>query len=953
MSSKSGVGNPVQNLVRAWIAGQSHFDNIAPSVREDVTPGPDADRESTVGMAACQTNVPEPIDSDGVDWANLGFNMHCEKESKMVIIETKEIYEGFHNAASLSWKEPGVELRMLPFNEVCISPCATCLNYGQALFEGIKAFRRASGEIVVFRPEMNARRMAEGARSLSMPPVPPEIFLEAVRQAAKENAHLVPPHGKGALYLRPLLYGSGSTLSIRPSTKFTFVVYASPVGEYFDSSKGGGAKLMVERRHDRAAPHGNGHVKAAGNYAPCFRFVQKAKESGFSDILYLDSKTGTKVDEVSVSNFFIVLENEIRTPKLGSCLEGVTRDAVIQFAAFYPHLFGNRRIVVGDITHKHLSNAQEAFCCGTGASISPIESISDPTNPAWNFKFDCSVAIDPVTKAETYSNTISMQMRKLVRGFQMGQEVPGFSPLGDVTDHIFKHWIRGVYGNETAFQLVGVDKKNSLDQNARGQSESIEELDIYEEICPHIAGKIEKAEILPLSTPVSSPAKGQNVTTAGNLGVAKMKTCKVAVLPGDGIGPEVMAEAVKVLKTLEEKNDLRFCLKHALIGGAAWNEYDDTKKQSHFPESTAEVCRKSDAVLFGSAGGNPRDKIAQQQPKWKDCEKNAVLGISKELGLAINLRPITILPMLSELSVLKKSTVAPASSEKSFTIGGNAGGVDILIVRDLLGGLYSGDKETQTSPKGVEYTRAMDVCSYNYKQIEAPVRFAFQAARLRRNKVCVVDKANVLDTSRLWRKVAAKMGAEEFPDVELSFLSVGNAAMRLVQKSTDFDVLVTENLFGDILSDLGSVLPGSLGMLPSASIGVEKIPLQDGDESTDDETSDDDTEEKTSSGFKTLNLYGPSGGSAPDIAGKDIANPIGMILSAAMMLRYSFKLEQEAKTVEQAAQRVLVEGKRTGDLIIPGSGDPTQKITCSEMGDAICDEMRKIMGLSTAIPPSG
>ena len=303
----------------------------------------------------------------------------------------------------------------------------------------------------------------------------------------------------------------------------------------------------------------------------------------------------------------------------------------------------------------------------------------------------------------------------------------------------------------------------------------------------------------------------------------------------------------------------------------------------HLPSDTVELCRSADAILFGSVGGPVAE---QNEPKWKDAEKNAILGLRKTFGLAVNIRPAKVWPFLSDLSPLKHEIIDK--------------GVDMVIVRELVSGIYFGAHRTDG-----DY--AEDVLSYTTDEILTPVKFAFEAAMLRSKKLTVVDKANVLDSSRLWRRVANEV-APQFPEVELEFMYIDNACMQVIQNPSHFDVVVTENMFGDILSDCASVLPGSLGLMPSASLGSSHI-----------------------------SMYEPIGGTAPDIAGKDIANPIGQVLSAAMMLRYSFDLDDEARAVEEAVDRVLSSGVRTADI----AADPAQAAGCSEIGDAIVAELGK------------
>lgn len=345
----------------------------------------------------------------------------------------------------------------------------------------------------------------------------------------------------------------------------------------------------------------------------------------------------------------------------------------------------------------------------------------------------------------------------------------------------------------------------------------------------------------------------------------------IAVLPGDGIGPEVMQEALKVLNAIGLRFGHVFEYKHALIGGAAYDVHG-----VHFPEETLKLCEASDAILFGSVGG-PVDQ--QDNPKWKDSEKNALLGLRKALNLAVNVRPARVYPMLTHLSPLKNEIIDA--------------GIDLVVVRELIGGIYFGEHRT-------EGDRAFDVMEYTTDQIERVLTFAFELAQQRSKKLTVVDKANVLDCSRLWRKVAHAM-APQYSDVTMDFMYVDNAVMQIVKKPSVFDVIVTENMFGDILSDAASVLPGSLGLMPSASLGDR------------------------------VHLYEPIGGSAPDIAGKGIANPIAQILSAALMLRYSFGLEEEAGVIEKAVQDVLESGDRTGDLVQAGA----PALSTQQMGGAI------------------
>lgn len=352
---------------------------------------------------------------------------------------------------------------------------------------------------------------------------------------------------------------------------------------------------------------------------------------------------------------------------------------------------------------------------------------------------------------------------------------------------------------------------------------------------------------------------------------------KIAVLPGDGIGPEVMVEAIKVLKVIEEKFGHSFECTYANIGGAG---IDNEGKA--LPEKTVQICEESDAVLFGSVGG----------PKWENLppneqpERGALLPLRKHFNLYANLRPAKIFNGLQAASPLRADIVGE--------------GFDFLVVRELTGGAYFGEK-------GSDETSAWDVMKYSIPEIERIVRVAFESAQKRNGKVCSVDKANVLSSSVLWRKVTERIHVEEFPKIKLEHLYVDNAAMQLLVRPRDFDVIVTENLFGDILSDESAQISGSIGMLASAS-------LSDG-------------------GF---GLYEPSGGSAPDIAGMGIANPIAQILSLSLLLQHSFGLTKESKAIEDAIQSVLDDGLRTGDIMTEGM----VKVGTNQMGDAICKALR-------------
>ncbi|MBI3594476.1 MAG: 3-isopropylmalate dehydrogenase [Nitrospirae bacterium] len=356
------------------------------------------------------------------------------------------------------------------------------------------------------------------------------------------------------------------------------------------------------------------------------------------------------------------------------------------------------------------------------------------------------------------------------------------------------------------------------------------------------------------------------------------KEFKIAVLPGDGIGPEVMREALKVLDQVEKGFQVRFKRTEALVGGAGIDH-----EGKALPEKTVEICKESDAILFGSVGGPKWEKLPpDQQP-----ERGALLPLRKIFGLFANLRPAIVFPPLASSSVLRPDIVGE--------------GFDILIVRELTGGIYFGQ------PKGREKTesgeKAFDTLVYTTPEIERIAHVAFQAARKRNKKVTSIDKANVLTTMVLWREVVTRIG-KEYPDVTLNHLYVDNAAMQLVKNPRQFDVILADNMFGDILSDEAAMLTGSLGMLPSASL--------------------------TGSRF---GLFEPSGGSAPDIAGKGIANPIAQILSLGMMLKYSFEMEEAFAAVEQSVNDVLALGFRTADIALNSGREKI--VGTSKMGDLI------------------
>lgn len=351
---------------------------------------------------------------------------------------------------------------------------------------------------------------------------------------------------------------------------------------------------------------------------------------------------------------------------------------------------------------------------------------------------------------------------------------------------------------------------------------------------------------------------------------------QIAVLPGDGIGPEVMEQALRVLAAVGKKFGHIFHVSRGLVGGAAYDLH-----QTHFPSQTKELCRQSDAILFGSVGG----PVSQMHlEKWKNCEASSILAIRKAFSFNANFRPVKLFPELSALCPLKKEVVDR--------------GVDLLFIRELNGDLYFGEKKNYVRD-GMRV--ASDAGEYTEQQIVSVANTAFLAARKRRKKVTSVDKANVLYMSKLWREVVHEV-AENYADVELEDMLVDNCAMQLVRDPSHFDVILTSNMFGDILSDEGAVLAGSLGLLASASLNAE--------------------------GF---GLYEPPGGSAQDIAGKGVANPIAQILSAAMMLRFSFGLGAEADCIEHAVSEALKSGCRTKDI---ASGSE-KIIGTAEMGDKI------------------
>jgi 3-isopropylmalate dehydrogenase len=359
-----------------------------------------------------------------------------------------------------------------------------------------------------------------------------------------------------------------------------------------------------------------------------------------------------------------------------------------------------------------------------------------------------------------------------------------------------------------------------------------------------------------------------------------MTAYKIAVLPGDGIGPEVMMEARRVLSAVESKFGFRFEMSEALVGGAAIDSDGHA-----LPERTLQICREANAILFGSVGGPKWESLPpDQQP-----ERAALLPLRKHFGLYANLRPAICFPELTHVSPVKESFIS--------------GGFNVLCVRELTGGLYFGQPKYRRE-EGDDLV-AVDTMIYRRSEIERIAHVAFRAAQQRRKRLTSVDKANVLENSVLWRSTVNEV-SKSYGDIELNHLYVDNAAMQLIKNPKAFDVVLAENLFGDILSDEMAMIAGSLGMLPSASLGEEGREF-------------------------TFGMYEPSGGSAPDIAGKGIANPIAQILSAAMMLRYSFREIGAAEAIENAVARVLSAGYRTADIY----SDGTIKVGTGEMGEAI------------------
>lgn len=366
-----------------------------------------------------------------------------------------------------------------------------------------------------------------------------------------------------------------------------------------------------------------------------------------------------------------------------------------------------------------------------------------------------------------------------------------------------------------------------------------------------------------------------------------MTSKKILLIDGDGIGPEVVGQAKKIIQFFNDNSDKKFETENALLGGCAYDAVG-----TPFPQETLELAKKSDAILLGAVGG----------PKWESLEykhrpERGLLGIRKELELFANLRPARVYKALTDSSTLKREVVE---------------NLDIMIVRELTGDLYFGQpRGVETLPDGSR--RGFNTMTYTSKEVERIAIVAFELAKVRGKKLCSIDKANVIETTEMWREEVQKIGDKNYADISLSHMYVDNAAMQLVRNPKQFDVMLTGNMFGDILSDIASMLTGSLGMLPSASLGA-KI------------------------GDKQHALYEPIHGSAPDIAGKNIANPIATISSLAMMFKYSFNFEKEANAIDKAIENVLDKGLRTGDI----ANKNEAKISCTEMGDAILKEIKSI-----------
>lgn len=354
----------------------------------------------------------------------------------------------------------------------------------------------------------------------------------------------------------------------------------------------------------------------------------------------------------------------------------------------------------------------------------------------------------------------------------------------------------------------------------------------------------------------------------------------IAVLPGDGIGPEVTKQAIKVLDAVAAAYDHKFKYEKALVGAVAIDATGDP-----FPKNTEEICREADAILFGAIG----DPKYDNDPKAKIRPEQGLLAMRKKLGLFANVRPVTAYDALTSISPLKEEIIK---------------GVDFVVFRELTGGIYFG----QPRGRSEDGTSAFDTCNYSKEEIIRVSKLAFEAAGNRNKRVTLVDKANVLATSRLWRETVQEL-AEEYPDIELDYMFVDNAAMKIIQNPGYFDVVLTENMFGDIITDEASVISGSLGMLPSASIG------------------------------KNQSLFEPIHGSYPQAAGKNIANPFGAILSAAMMLEYSFEMHEESKAIQEAVMRTVEEGFVTEDIRKEGAK------STEEVGDQVAKLVKEAMAV--------
>lgn len=355
----------------------------------------------------------------------------------------------------------------------------------------------------------------------------------------------------------------------------------------------------------------------------------------------------------------------------------------------------------------------------------------------------------------------------------------------------------------------------------------------------------------------------------------------IAVLPGDGIGQEITDSAIRVLDTINTRFKHDFKTEVALIGSSAYDKFG-----VHLPEETIEICKNADAILFGAVGGPVSD---QESPRWKDAEKNVILDLRKKFDLFANLRPLRVWPGTESFSPLKPELVK---------------GMDVLIIRELVSGVYFGPRRRyeQDGQQVAEETNR-----YTWNEIERVVRVAFVSATKRKNRLTVVDKANVLETSRLWREVVRSV-QKDFPSVAVDFMFIDNATVQLVKAPATFDVIVTDNMFGDILSDLGGSIVGSLGLLPSASLNEKKF-----------------------------GLYEPVHGSAPDIAGKNIANPTAQILSLGMLLRHTFDLQKEADAIESAVFACLLADERTKDLMPSGENG----LSTTDFTNAVIDKLQR------------